>query len=36
VSSVVDTLNPLPATLALALATAQTPVPEVAPPQVEA
>ena len=35
-SSMVDTLNPLPATLALALATAQTPVPEVAPPQVEA
>ena len=35
-SSIVDTLNPLPATLALALATEQTPVPEVAPPQVEA
>jgi len=35
-SSMVDSLNPLPATLALALATEQTPVPEVAPPQVEA
>jgi regulator of protease activity HflC (stomatin/prohibitin superfamily) len=35
-SSMVDSLNPLPATLALALATEQTPVPEVAPSQVEA
>jgi regulator of protease activity HflC (stomatin/prohibitin superfamily) len=35
-SSMVDSLNPLPATLALALATEQTPVPKVAPSQVEA
>ena len=35
-SSIVDTLNPLPATLALALATEQAPVPEVAPLQVAA
>jgi regulator of protease activity HflC (stomatin/prohibitin superfamily) len=35
-SSMVDSLNPLPATLALALATEQAPVPEVAPLQVAA
>ena len=35
-SSMVDSLNPSTATLAVALATEKTPVPEVAPPQVDA